>query len=506
MNVGPLYTTDTGSTYLSINLKSDDYLSPAIALGLGSTDNSLEPSLLVDWGDGSEPENYSFSEWHYGAIYSRSDDLNENHLLRHNYTSTGEYEITLTPSENTNIQIFGWLNGSDCCFLLFDGDLSSTHAQPYYCTPDSSIYSSMLTNVKLGDRINLLGTHMFGGTDIGNHQTVFNMPQDITFQRLPRLYGLNKIKQITLPRSWDNFNETQCLSGNESLEHICISETLNSLSTYSSFSSLHSLKEMYFPRHMTNFYDSTGLFGDCHSLEEVVIPEIVDYPDKTVKFNFSAQCKVSTIKFPDWVTELQRNSLGGAPLVSIDFNKITSLQDDWYYDGKKLKGVIDLSNMTNTALDIGALYSPDIENIIFPSTIKTIRRWNLSHFYTIDLSNTSIETFEHCYLSTFPGKIIFPNTIKTLGQYAFGYCEKSYQKTIKLPSSITTIGDYAFQSLTVDFDFSEFTSIPSITSTSFNRYASRQYKIIVPDNLYEEWIAATNWSDYADKIIKVSEA
>ncbi len=107
MNVGPLYTTDTGSTYLSINLKSDDYLSPAIALGLGSTDNSLEPSLLVDWGDGSEPENYSFSEWHYSAIYSRSDDLNENHLLRHNYTSTGEYEITLTPSENTNIQIFG---------------------------------------------------------------------------------------------------------------------------------------------------------------------------------------------------------------------------------------------------------------------------------------------------------------------------------------------------------------------------------------------------------------
>ena len=31
------------------------------------------------------------------------------------------------------------------------------------------------------------------------------------------------------------------------------------------------------------------------------------------------------------------------------------------------------------------------------------------------------------------------------------------------------------------------------------------YKIVVPDDLYNTWIAATNWSTHASKIIKASE-
>jgi hypothetical protein len=32
-----------------------------------------------------------------------------------------------------------------------------------------------------------------------------------------------------------------------------------------------------------------------------------------------------------------------------------------------------------------------------------------------------------------------------------------------------------------------------------------QMRIIVPDALYDEWIAATNWSSHASRIIKASE-
>lgn len=46
----------------------------------------------------------------------------------------------------------------------------------------------------------------------------------------------------------------------------------------------------------------------------------------------------------------------------------------------------------------------------------------------------------------------------------------------------------------------------SIISFSSNALTSPQYlKIVVPDALYDEWIAATNWSAYASKIIKASE-
>jgi hypothetical protein len=41
-------------------------------------------------------------------------------------------------------------------------------------------------------------------------------------------------------------------------------------------------------------------------------------------------------------------------------------------------------------------------------------------------------------------------------------------------------------------------------TSSFNRI-NKLAKIIVPDNLYDEWIASTNWSLFADYIYKVSE-
>ena len=37
-------------------------------------------------------------------------------------------------------------------------------------------------------------------------------------------------------------------------------------------------------------------------------------------------------------------------------------------------------------------------------------------------------------------------------------------------------------------------------------YTNENLKIIVPDELYDTWIVATNWSTYANKIVKASEA
>jgi hypothetical protein len=41
-------------------------------------------------------------------------------------------------------------------------------------------------------------------------------------------------------------------------------------------------------------------------------------------------------------------------------------------------------------------------------------------------------------------------------------------------------------------------------SNAFNSIAS-DCKIVVPDALYDEWKAATNWSTYASYIVKSSE-
>jgi len=53
-------------------------------------------------------------------------------------------------------------------------------------------------------------------------------------------------------------------------------------------------------------------------------------------------------------------------------------------------------------------------------------------------------------------------------------------------------------------DFSEATAVPRISHTTFGN-TNPTFKIVVPDALYDEWIAAKHWSDRASQIVKASD-
>ena len=51
------------------------------------------------------------------------------------------------------------------------------------------------------------------------------------------------------------------------------------------------------------------------------------------------------------------------------------------------------------------------------------------------------------------------------------------------------------------FDFHTHTQIPTLSNASaFNNTPSSK-KIVVPDALYDDWIAATNWSSTTNNIV-----
>ena len=54
-------------------------------------------------------------------------------------------------------------------------------------------------------------------------------------------------------------------------------------------------------------------------------------------------------------------------------------------------------------------------------------------------------------------------------------------------------------------DFSNHTSIPKMEHYNAFWNIPTTCKIIVPDALYNEWIVAEFWSEYADHIIKKSD-
>lgn len=101
------------------------------------------------------------------------------------------------------------------------------------------------------------------------------------------------------------------------------------------------------------------------------------------------------------------------------------------------------------------------------------------------------------------GRVVIPSSVITIGSYAFSGC--SLISELIIPPSVTSIDAYAFASCSslVRVDFSRHTSVPSLGNKGFN--SSSLVKIVVPDALYDEWTAATNWSTYASKIIKKSD-
>lgn len=76
----------------------------------------------------------------------------------------------------------------------------------------------------------------------------------------------------------------------------------------------------------------------------------------------------------------------------------------------------------------------------------------------------------------------------------YTYCTYDFSRTLQVPvlNNSKALG---------------WSNSPNYQSSSYKEGTGPNYveKIIVPDSLYDEWIAATNWRLYKDKIIKASE-
>lgn len=96
-----------------------------------------------------------------------------------------------------------------------------------------------------------------------------------------------------------------------------------------------------------------------------------------------------------------------------------------------------------------------------------------------------------------------PSTATSVTSMANNY-KISY---IKIPSGITTIpascfiNNYSMKC----YDFSTHIAVPTLSNTNAFTNIPSDCKIVVPDSLYNDWIAANNWSTYSSNIIKKTD-
>lgn len=238
------------------------------------------------------------------------------------------------------------------------------------------------------------------------------------------------------------------------------------------------------------------------------------YSSTTNIFGAGNQYQCVEVRVSSKVTQLGSYAFANCyGLRHISFsNKITSwLGTNWFYYCGCLKCVIFPNGATKIGNEAFRL-AKTVNYIVFPYGLTSIGTRGLQFDAVLDMAVFPDTMTSGGSYNTFPmSRLRLSNGLTSFsvgGKYQVMY---SFNGRVAVPPSITTCPSdkYFADGCTATLDFSRHTVVPTMSSTSFltsnTNLINGQFKIIVPDALYDEWIAATNWSTFANYIYKASE-
>ena len=141
-----------------------------------------------------------------------------------------------------------------------------------------------------------------------------------------------------------------------------------------------------------------------------------------------------------------------------------------------------------------------INNVLFNKSKTILHAYANGNqgVYTIPSTVTTIADYAMAY-ATGLTELTIPSSVTTIGSYALAMC--SGLTYLYVPNSVISIGELAFamNSNIREYDFRDYTAIPSLGGSAFYQ-PYMMLKIYVPAVLYNDWKAATNWSEWASYI------
>ena len=189
-------------------------------------------------------------------------------------------------------------------------------------------------------------------------------------------------------------------------------------------------------------------------------------------------------------------------------NSVTSIGSNTFQNCSSLQSIV----IPNSVTSIGGNIIPNcssLQSIVIPNSVTSIEKntfQDCSSLQSIVIPNSvtsiGINTFMDCSSLQ---SIVIPNSVTSIGNSAIHTCHSL--QSIVIPNSVTSLGTYSIYALfsIAYIDFSSHTSIPTLSASNSIGNLNSGTKIIVPDDLYDEWIVATNWTGLVNKIVKDSE-
>ncbi len=229
---------------------------------------------------------------------------------------------------------------------------------------------------------------------------------------------------------------------------------------------------------------ATKVMGDTNAVQQTLLRISIPNSVTTIKASAFINCyALQSITIPNGVTGIGNDAFHNCrALQSISIpNSVTNIWHDVFNSCYALQSISIPNSVTGIDYDVfNGCYA--LQSISIPNSVTSIGNG----------------AFNSCRVLQ---SISIPNTVTSIGEYTFYNCYAL--QSISIPNSVTSIGYAAFYNCyAFEYDFSQFSQVPSLGADAFKGILSSA-KILVPSALYDTWVAATNWTIYANYIVAV---
>lgn len=255
-----------------------------------------------------------------------------------------------------------------------------------------------------------------------------------------------------------------------------------------------SLKKMTIPESVTSL--GAYAFGECSNLEEI-------------HFNAIAMSDLASNNNIFYKTGNSGNGI--KVVISKKVTRIPAYLLNPYntsssYSPKVTSVEFEEGSVCSIIARNAFAYLINITSVNIPNSVTKIDNFafmSCSALAQITIPNSVIEIGDSAFIRTGLTSVVIPDGVTTILNSCFQYCTSLTSVTFN--GSIAKINSRAFHSCTAmkTYDFTHCTSVPTLTDKDAFTSIPSDCQIKVPTSLYDAWISATNWSNYASQIVAV---